>query len=402
VLAYLDLDQFKVVNDTCGHIAGDQLLRQLADLLRNHVRDRDSLGRLGGDEFGLLLENCELEDAQRIVEAILRRVSELRFTWEGRSFGIGVSIGLIAVTKLAESPGALLSQADVACYMAKDRGRNRVHIYRPEDAELALRHSELHSAADIRDMLESGRLELFGQPIWPLAGVVGDAPADHYEVLLRFTSPEGQLILPGTFIPAAERYNLMSAIDRWVIRATFEYCARNRAQLPRSPAMRLSVNLSGDSLNDDSLLDFIRQQLDTFGVTPSTICFEITETAAIASLSQAVDLMKTLKAIGCRFALDDFGAGLSSLRYLKLLPVDYLKFDGSFVQNIVHDAVDHAIIEAAQRIARTLGIQTVAEWVEDMAIADELRALGVNYGQGFALGIPEPLDTIVWAPPSSS
>jgi diguanylate cyclase (GGDEF)-like protein/PAS domain S-box-containing protein len=402
VLAYLDLDQFKVVNDTCGHIAGDQLLRQLADLLRSHVRDRDSLGRLGGDEFGLLLENCELEDAQRIVEAILRRVSESRFTWEGRSFGIGVSIGLIAVTKLAKSPAALLSQADVACYMAKDRGRNRVHIYRPEDAELALRHSELHSAADIRDMLESGRLELFGQPIWPLAGVVGDTPADHYEILLRFNSPEGQLILPGTFIPAAERYNLMSAIDRWVIRATFEYCARNRAQLPKSPAMRLSVNLSGDSLNDDSLLDFIRQQLDTFDVTPSTICFEITETAAIARLSQTVDLMKALKAIGCRFALDDFGAGLSSLRYLKLLPVDYLKFDGSFVQNIVHDAVDHAIIEAAQRIGRSLGIQTVAEWVEDMAIVDELRALGVNYGQGFALGGPEPLDTIVWAPPSSS
>jgi EAL domain-containing protein (putative c-di-GMP-specific phosphodiesterase class I) len=251
-------------------------------------------------------------------------------------------------------------------------------------------------------MLESGRLELFGQPIWPLAGVVGDAPADHYEVLLRFTSPEGQLILPGTFIPAAERYNLMSAIDRWVIRATFEYCARNRAQLPKSPAMRLSVNLSGDSLNGDSLLDYIRQQLETFDVTPSMICFEITETAAIARLSQTVDLMKALKAIGCRFALDDFGAGLSSLRYLKLLPVDYLKFDGSFVRNIVHDAVDRAIIEAAQRIGRTLGIQSVAEWVEDMAIADELRALGVNYGQGFALGGPEPLDTIVWAPPSSS
>lgn len=391
-LCFVDLDQFKVVNDTCGHVAGDELLKQLAGLLQANVRESDTVARLGGDEFGILLDGCPLGKAEVISQTLLEAIKEFRFVWQDQSFQVGVSIGLVPIT-----PGAgmtqLLTQADVACYAAKDLGRNRIHVHRPEDTELARWHRELRWAADINGALERGRFCLYCQPIYPLAPGNGE---DHYlEVLLRLVNDDGTMVLPNDFIPAAERYNLMSAIDRWVIRNVFRCYAEKRGALAKSDKpMRLAINLSGNSLNEEKLLPYIQQQIVEFGVPPEIVCFEITETTAISNVNRAAQFIREMKKLHCRFALDDFGTGVSSFAYLKNLPVDYIKIDGTFVGNIVKNRIDRAMVAAINQIGHEMGIQTIAEAAENSAIVERLRSLGVDYAQGFVLGRPEPVEPV--------
>ena len=390
-LCYLDLDQFKLVNDTAGHTAGDQLLRQIDVLLAEMFRERDTLARIGGDEFGLLLDNCPLARAQIIAQTVVNALRDLRFHWEGRTYQIGVSIGVVAITAEAQDTTQLLTQADVACYTAKELGRNQVHVYQPADSESALRHSEILGAAGLRDALEQDRFRLHYQPIVPLNAP--DPRPTRYEALLRVVykgSPEEntELVLPAAFIPAAERYGLMSAIDRWVIQAAFRDYAGGIGQT----GARIAINLSGNSLSDETLLAFIEAQFVHHAFPPEQVCFEITETAAIHNLRRATELMTALKRRGCEFALDDFGSGLSSFHYLKTLPVDYLKIDGSFVKDMIENAHDCALVAAINQMSHTLGIQTIAEYTHSPAIVECLRGLGVDYAQGYFFGQPAPWD----------
>lgn len=388
-LCYLDLDQFKVVNDTCGHIAGDELLRQLAGLLHSVVRDSDILARLGGDEFGVMLKGCSLDKALRIAEDLRSRVKDFRFVWEGHSFEIGVSIGLVALNAATHNIADVMSVADVACYAAKDSGRNRVHVYRPDDSELKQRRGEMRWVSRLRKAIDENRFVLYYQPIVPV--LPAEAVDLHFEVLIRLLDEQGKQVPPMAFIPAAERYNLMPAIDRWVVHNTLRYLRT----LPRDQNNWLCVmNLSGQSLCDDHFLDFVLEELRSAGVGGEHICFEITETAAIANLRHAVHFMTELKAIGCRFALDDFGSGLSSFAYLKNLKVDYLKIDGGFVKDMVDDPIDCAMVEAITQIGHVMGIQTIAEFVESDAILSALGRLGVDYAQGYWVAAPRPLDEL--------
>jgi diguanylate cyclase (GGDEF)-like protein/PAS domain S-box-containing protein len=383
-LCYLDLDQFKIVNDTAGHAAGDELLKQIKGLLLDGFRERDTIARLGGDEFGLLLDNCPLEKAGKITNSLVATIRDYRFTWQGRSFQIGVSIGLVPITATVESTAQLLSQADIACYIAKERGRNRVHVYQAGDNESAQCHGEILRAAGLRDALEQERFCLYYQPIIPLAA--GSGRSVRYELLLRLQDEDGELVLPEAFIPAAERYGLMGAIDHWMIRTAF----RLYAEKLHTTGTEIAINLSGNSLNDNTLLDFVQAQFTEFSVPPERVCFEITETAAIHNLHKTTVLMSELKQQGSQLALDDFGSGLSSFRYLKSLPVDYLKIDGSFVRDMLANACDHAMVAAINQVGHTMGMQIIAEYVESVAIIERLRELGVDYAQGYALGAPRP------------
>lgn len=387
ILLYLDLDQFKLVNDTSGHIAGDELLRGLSVVLSSYVREGDLLARLGGDEFGLLLENCLPERALQIADDLRRAVVGFRFVWGNKTFEVGVSIGVAIIDSQSESATALLSAADLACYAAKELGRNRVHVYRPDDVELARREGEMHVVADISRALEEDRFELYAQVIEPLTadGVV------HFEVLLRMLGPEDDLLSPAAFIPAAERFNLMPAVDRWVVCAVLRTLAR--FETDRSTVF--AINLSGTSLADDELPEFITGQLVRYGVPPERICFEITETAAISNLGKASKVIRTLTGLGCRFALDDFGTGLSSFGYLKALPVDYLKIGGGFVRNMLDDPLDAAVVESVTQIGHVLDKKIIAEFVENDAIRDRLAAIGVDYAQGIRIGRPQPLVSLL-------
>lgn len=388
-LCYLDLDQFKVVNDTAGHAAGDELLRQIKTLLSRMFRERDTLARIGGDEFGLLIDNCPLDRAQLIAQTMVSTIRDHVFHWNDRTYQIGVSIGLVPITAEAQDIAQLLTQADVACYTAKETGRNRVHVYEREDSETVLRHSEMLGAAGLRDALEQGRFRLHYQPIVALSG--SDERPVRYEALLRVAhtnSPNEntELVLPSAFIPAAERFGLMGAIDRWVIQAVFREFAAGAGQT----GARIALNLSGNSLSDDTLLDFIESQFAAYAVPAERVCFEITETAAIQNLRHARDLMTALKRRGSQFALDDFGSGLSSFHYLKTLPVDYLKIDGSFVKDMMENDSDCALVAAINQMSHTLGIQTIAEYAHSRAIVERLRELGVDYAQGYCIGPPAP------------
>ena len=388
-LCYLDLDQFKIVNDTCGHIAGDELLRQVSILLKQKLRDSDVLARLGGDEFGVLLENCPLEQALRIANELCEMVRDYRFVWKDKTFEVGVSIGVVAITRDSESATSILSGADVACYAAKDLGRNRVHVYQESDEELAQRHGEMYWVARITQAFQARRFEMYQQKIISLSS--DDPDARHFELLLRLRDEQGGLILPSMFIPAAERYGLMPTLDRWVIRAAFPFVA----SFCRGRDACFAINLSGTSLNDNHFLDFIKDEIEKYDIRPGAVCFEITETAAVTNLSRAVHFMTELKSLGCRFSLDDFGSGLSSFHYLKNLPVDFLKIDGSFVRDIVEDPVDHVMVEAINRVGQVMGIQTIAEFVENDEILAELRRIGVNYAQGYGIARPAPLEAVM-------
>ena len=392
-VCYLDLDQFKIINDTCGHVAGDELIRQLAHLLQNRVRSNDALARLGGDEFGLLLHDCSMADAVGIANALLRAVEQYQFVWGASTFTVGASIGVVPLSSNFRRITQVLQAADAACYAAKDEGRNRVHVYQEDDTVVAQRHGEMQWVARVKRALNENRFFLEAQPIVPIleAGTQPTAPRS-YELLLRMRELDGSVVPPGAFLPAVERYNLTQRVDRWVISNALHWLAANPATTQRIG--RVYVNLSGDSLSDPQLHDFIRTMLDETRVQPVKIGFEITETAAIGNLTRANQLIAELRRLGCAFSLDDFGSGVSSFAYLKALTVDWLKIDGLFVGNIVHDRVDHEMVRSITDIGHVMGKKVVAESVESTAVLERLRQMGVDYAQGHALGSPIGLDAV--------
>ena len=385
-LLYLDLDQFKVVNDTGGHAAGDELLRQIGALLRPKLREGDVLARLGGDEFGVLLPHCPPAPALRIAEALRHSIVDFRFAWRNRAFTIGVSIGLVNLADAPHTLASVLSAADAACYLAKDKGRNRVQVYRPEDSEVTLRRGEMEWVNRIHRALAEDRLCLYAQPMQTLHAPAGEAR--HHELLVRLIDERGELIPAIEFIPAAERYHLMPTIDRWVIRSAFRVLAERLGADSALRAFTYAINVSGASIGDDQFLAYVRESFARFSIPHSMICFEITETTAVTSLSRAEQFIGALRAPGCRFALDDFGVGVSSFTYLKRLPVDYLKIDGSFVRNMLQDPVDAAMVEAIHRIGRVMGKQTIAESVETSATLEAVRRAGIDMAQGHAIAVP--------------
>ena len=388
-LCYLDLDQFKVVNDTCGHAAGDQLLRQVGTLLQQKMRHRDTLARLGGDEFGILLEHCPLDQALRISNDLREAIQEFRFMCQGQVFSIGASIGLVALTAATESLDSALSAADAACYVAKEKGRNRVHVHEPGDVELAAQRLQKQWVSRLTRALDEDRFQLYYQQIAPLTAQASKRP--NYEILLRLVGEDGQWVEPGSFLPAAERCNLMPAIDRWVLRHAVADFAERYRPTPEHDLPIYTVNLSGVSLNDVGLVDFIRGLLQDQQVPARALCIEITETAVIANLTQATHFIHELKKLGCLFSLEDFGSGMHSFVHIKTLPVDFLKIDGNVVRGIVEDRVGRAIAMAINQVAHVMAIQTVAECAETSKILDLLKDLGVDHAQGYALMRPQPL-----------
>jgi Amt family ammonium transporter len=387
VVCFLDLDQFKVVNDTCGHVAGDELLRQVTQLIRGLLRAGDTLARLGGDEFGLILQACPLERAMQIGERIREAIADFRFAWEGKSFVIGVSIGIVPTDVAGHELGALLAAADAACYAAKDGGRNRVHLFQPDDSQVLEQRGQRQWVARLHAALDADRLRLYVQPVVALRDDV--AGPRHHEILVRLEE-DGQIIPPGAFLPAAERYGLMPRIDQWVVHNTLSWLGDRLRRHGRIDGV-YAINLSGASLSDERFRAALRSTLERCRLPPGTLCFEITETAAVANLSKVVAFIEEVKTLGCLFALDDFGSGLSSFAYLKNLPVDFLKIDGSFVKDIADDPMDLAMVQAINAVGHVMGLKTIAEYVASEAILQRLREIGVDYGQGFHLGRPEPL-----------
>jgi diguanylate cyclase (GGDEF)-like protein/PAS domain S-box-containing protein len=394
-ILYLDLDRFKVVNDTCGHGAGDVLLQLLSKMLHQQMRESDVLARLGGDELGALLLHCAPPRALSIAEHLLAAINDFRFVWESRTFDLGASIGVVQINEDSVSATELLVAADQACYMAKENGRNRVHVYRESDLKLAQRKGEMKWLARLQEAIERGYFRLYSMPIVGLDGV----SEPHDEVLLRMVSPAGEVTLPGAFIPAAERYNMMYGIDRWVIQSVCKHLSplqsragARQAAVEAPPGSTYSINLSGVSLSEPGLCAYIQEQIALYGVNPRRLCFEITETAVIANLSSAQELMFRLKQQGCRFSLDDFGNGLSSFGYLKSLPVDYLKIDGIFVRDIASNCVNHAMVKAINEVGHVMNIKTVAEFVENDATLAVVKAIGVDFAQGHAVGHVRRMD----------
>lgn len=384
-ICFMDLDKFKVVNDTCGHVAGDELLRQLSDIFKSCIRDDDILARLGGDEFAVVLKKCRVGPAVNIAEEIRTAVEDFRFGWSGQSFQVGVSIGLVMIDKNSPDAEEVFKEADSACYAAKEAGRNRVHLYSQDDQEISQRRGEAQWMVRIQNALESDRFELNYQPIIPVSD---SGEHIHYEILLRMLGENGELIPPGAFIPSAERYQLMARIDRWVIENLFRWMDNfwdyNSNDI-------FAINLSGQSLADENLLYRIKKLFSEYAVPPNRICFEITETSAISNLSKAQVFMSELKQLGCLFALDDFGSGLSSFAYLKSLDVDYLKIDGAFVKDMVEDPIDRAMVESIHNIGNVLKLKTIAEFVENDQILQALKQVGVDFAQGYGVARPRPL-----------
>lgn len=380
-LCYMDLDQFKIVNDSCGHMAGDQLLKQLAAMMKNCMRETDLLARLGGDEFGVLLFDCPLQGAKMIALNIKDAVSAFRFVWEEHAFDVGISIGLVPIDCQSRSAVELMKNADTACYVAKDKGRNRIHLYQQDDHELAQRFGEMQWVQRIRNALQEERFFLAIQDVVSLDN---SDTGKHREVLLRLHGEDGEEIPPMAFIPAAERYELMPQIDKWVFAKTLKMIAEIEAC-----ECLYNINISGQSLKDEDFSNYVRKLLGKTDIDPRRLCFEVTETAAISNLNTATQFIHTMKALGIRFALDDFGRGMSSFGYLKTLPVDYLKIDGSFVRDMANDAIDYAMVESITRIGHVMGLKVIAEFVEDDATVALLRELGVDYGQGYGIHKPE-------------
>ena len=383
-LCFIDLDQFKIVNDTCGHAAGDALLAQVGQLLKSKIRWRDTLSRLGADEFAVLLEACSLDEAMVIAETLREAVAENRFQWEDRTFRLGASIGVVPLTGVNSDSASLLSAADSAAQAAKEQGRNRIHCFEENDLDLMRRRREMQWAARITTALEDGRFELYRQEILPLQA---EEPGSHYEILLRMRDEQGKVVTPEQFITAAERYGITPAIDRWVVENTFRWLVSEADE--RDKLALCSINLSGQSLADDKFLPFVIERFHRTGLDARKICFEITETAAIASYSQAIRFIHALRELGCRFALDDFGTGLSSFGYLKHFPIDFLKIDGSFVKEILRDPIDREMVRSINEIGHLTNKKTIAEFAENEEIITMLRGLGVDYAQGYGVGHPQ-------------
>ena len=390
VLCYLDLDQFKIINDTCTHVAGDELLKQFANILLGTFRFRDSVGRLGGDEFAVLLEHCSVQQAEQHAQQLLDKVRNFQFHWNNTSFRIGVSIGIVAIDQNTQNMSALLSHADIACYSAKNAGRHRIHVFQDNDNDLTFVHKELQWISRINRALNENLFSLYLQPIFRLDDYL-KAP-DHFEVLIRLQDSYGEIIPPGAFLPAVERFNLSLQVDEWVISKVFDWIQKighKKCQLPF-----LSINLSGQNLGNKQLLAYIKKQLETHSeVSTEQICFEITETAAINNLTDAKAFISELSELGCKFSLDDFGSGLSSFDYLRNLPVDLLKIDGQFVKDIECDPIDAALVKSINEIGHVMGKKTIAEFVENKQILEILVELEVDFVQGYFLGKPKPIDT---------
>jgi diguanylate cyclase (GGDEF)-like protein len=397
-LCYLDLDNFKVVNDTSGHIAGDELLKQLTIKLRMELREADTLARLGGDEFGILLEGCSIENATEVAESLRQIVEDFRFVWDNNFFRIGVCIGMVPINQECGTLSDILSAADSACYIAKEQGRNRTHVYEPNDEAVAERHGQMQWVQRIQNVLEEDRFRLFFQPIAKLTRNPGEENTTHGEVLIRMLDDHNRIVGPGAFITSAERYMLMPAIDRWVVTNTFRMLTLDKQRI-RDQVSACCINLSGQSLSDERFMEFLVAEIRESGVSPELLCFEITETAVIANLCNASSLITKLRAMGCRFALDDFGVGLSSFGYLKNLAVDYLKLDGCFVKNMVHDKTDLAMVEAIHQIGHSMNIMTIAEFVEDEATLEAAREIGIDYAQGYAIAKPVPIEIGLYGEP---
>ena len=389
-LCYIDLDRFKIINDSCGHIAGDELLRQVAALLQANVRQRDTLARLGGDEFGVLMERCSLEQAQRVANKLRKRVADFRFVWGQKSFGVGVSIGIVSIDKSSENIFAVINAADSACYTAKYKGRNRVHVCQRSNTDMLRRHGDAEWAIRVEKALQENGFQLNYQPIVPVADRVEDGA--HVELLLRLTDGSGESILPGAFLPAAERYNLSTQIDRWVVTNALEWFAENPRALER--VVTCSINLSAQSLVDEKFLDFVCDALQASPVPADKFCFEISESVAIANLTDANRFMTALRKIGCRFALDGFGSGHSSFAYLKTLPVDYLKIDGVYIKGIADNPLDLAIVRSINDIGQVMKKHTIAEYVDSERVAEKLREIGIDYCQGYFIAEPRPIEEL--------
>jgi diguanylate cyclase (GGDEF)-like protein/PAS domain S-box-containing protein len=387
VLCYLDLDGFKGVNDTSGHLAGDSMLREVAKLLRDAVRDSDTVGRLGGDEFGMLLVGCPLEKARQIADDVCRAVADHRFVWRDRIFNIGVSLGLVEISRESGTLEELLTAADSACYVAKKQGSGRVAVYSARDEALARHTGEIQWLQKLQSALKESRFQLFYQPIVPAHGTGGGGPA--MEVLIRLQEEDGKQLPPADFLRAAERHRLMSLVDRWVVQTTL--AALGRGAIVVADDRCVAINVSGQTLADSQFLEFVVECLDSTGVAPAQVCFEISETAVVASLEHARRFVGVLHGMGCQFALDDFGSGVGSFSNLKSLPMDYLKIDGSFIRNLGRDTVNQAMVTAMIKLARTLNFKVIAEQVEDAAALDAARRMGVDFVQGYAIARPAPL-----------
>ena len=386
-LCHLNLDAFKLVNDTCGQAAGDQLIRQIAELLRDLAGQHDLIARVGGDEFGILLRDCSPQEADQRAEEICDAIHASRFHWEGKTFTPRVSLGLALMSSAATGPEALLSAADAACYVAKDRGGGRIHVFQPGDTAIAERHGEMQWINRIQQAFDDDRFCLWHQSIQPLNGQKSEPPFS--ELFIRLIDEEGRVIRPGSFVPAAERYGLIDSIDRWVVRSALDLLL-NYSHPLMSDKARFAVNISGQSLGADGFLDYIIDEFDRTGVSPERVLFEITETSAIANLQNAMRFISVLKEVGCLFVLDDFGQGLSSFGYLKNLPLDYLKIDGEFVREMVDDPIQAALVNSIREIGEVMGLRTIAESVEDEATLEALSDIGVDYAQGYFLARPEP------------
>lgn len=390
VLCYLDLNRFKLINDTAGHNAGDQCLIQVTSLIQSCIRSNDILSRLGGDEFGLILKNCTHKSVLKISENISKVISEMAFNWDGCEYKIGASIGINPLNKNTQDAADAIRKADLACYTAKDQGKDKIYVYEEQDSELIKRQEETYWATRITDAIDNNRLCLYAQPIVPLKNK--QPHYHHFEILVRLLDADDQLIAPNAFIPAAERYNLMNLVDRKVIYETFLFI--HKYSYKDENNTHYSINLSGNTLSDKNIIGYIQEMVDKFEIDPKLICFEITETIAIKNLHYAITLIKSLKAIGFKLALDDFGCGLSSFQYLKNLPVDFLKIDGSFVADMVNNNIDRAMVTAINEVGHIMGIQTIAEYVENDQIIRKLQDIKVDFGQGYGIEQPKPLEKI--------
>ncbi|MDD9892632.1 MAG: EAL domain-containing protein [Gammaproteobacteria bacterium] len=389
-LAFVDLDQFKIVNDTAGHHAGDALLKKIADTLRNSVREGDIVARLGGDEFALLLGDCMVTDARRRCQQVCDAVNAINFSWETRQYPVSASFGVAMFDKKVDSVETLMGRADAACYVVKDQGRNGVHMWTEDNVDSGRQFTDMNWVSRLQSALNEQRILIFAQQIWDLS----DRTGYHLEVLISLRDVDGTLVSPVEFIPAAERYGLMPSIDHYVMEAVFKHIGPLQEQLLASN-YRIAINLSGHTIGSEAALNEIRKLFHRYNIEPSLICFEITETAALQNMADAQRFLMALKELGCQLALDDFGTGFSSFSYLKSLPVDLLKIDGEFVREMLHKETDHAIVEGIHRVGHTMGLKTVAECVENADVLRELRAIGVTYGQGMFLSKRRPLKEII-------